>query len=85
MWLDQEDVGFVFCDWAMFHTLRDHEHFARTKPHGAVSKLNDYAPAQDKKKIVSIVVLVPNKLALYFDHHQVMPVELTDHAGLPVF
>jgi len=64
-------VGFVFCDWAMFHTLRDHKHFARTKPHGAVSKLNDYPPAQDEKKIVRIVVLVPNKLALYFDHHQV--------------
>jgi hypothetical protein len=78
-------VGFVFCDWAMFHTLGDHKHFARTKPHGAVSELNDYAPAQDKKKIVRIVVLVPNKLALYFDHHQVMSVELTDHAGLPVF
>jgi hypothetical protein len=30
----REDVGFVFCDWAMFHTLGDHEHFARTKPHG---------------------------------------------------
>jgi hypothetical protein len=29
-------------------------------------------------------MLVPNELALHFDHHEVMPVELADDAGLPV-
>ena len=69
----------------MLNALGHHIHLSWPKRDNSIPQMNIQHAFQDEKKIVRIVVLVPNKLPLYLDHHQVMPVELTDHAGLPVF
>ncbi len=77
-------MRFIFRDRAMFNPLGDHKNFTGTKHDHSVSKSNAHAPAEDKEKVVRILMLVPNKLALHFDYQQVMSIELADDAGLPV-
>jgi len=78
-------MSFLCCDRAMFDALRHNEHFSRASPDNPIAKLNFDLTRQDEKEIVRVIVFMPNKLPLHFDHHQVMPVELTHYAGLPVF
>jgi hypothetical protein len=77
-------MGFIFGDRAMFDSFRDYKYFTRTERDYSVPKLNVDAPAEDQKEVISIVVLVPDKLTLDFDNHEVMSVELTNDPGLPV-
>jgi hypothetical protein len=62
-------VGFILGHRAMFNSLGDYKYFARTQRDSSVSELNADAPAEDKKEIVSVVVLVPIEFALHFDDH----------------
>jgi len=78
-------MSFLYCDRAMFDALRNDEHFSPAKPDNPIAKLNFDLTRQDEKEIVRVIVFVPNELPLYLEHHQVMPVELTDYAGLAVF
>src|SRR5262245_61204063 len=40
---------------------------------------------QHEKEVVSVIMPVPDELALRLDDHDVMPIELCDGSGLPVF
>lgn len=75
---------FIFGDRAMFDSFRHDKYFPRAERDNSLSKLNLDAPAEDQKEVISILVLVPNKLTLDFDNHEVMSVELTNDPGLPV-
>jgi len=80
-----EAIAFLFGNWTMFDTLGNHEHFARPKCDDPVAQLDIHAAGENQKEVIRIVVLMPNKLALNLDHHQVVAVELADHTRLPVF
>jgi hypothetical protein len=82
--LDEKDVRFLFGHRAMLDSLGDHEYFARPEGDHFLSKLNADAAAENKKEIVGVVMLVPDKFAFHLDYHQVMSVESTDDARLPV-
>jgi hypothetical protein len=82
--LNEKNVRFILGHWTMFNAFGNDEYFTRTQRDGSVAQLNIDASAQDKKEIVGLVVLVPNELALHFDHHEVMSVELADDARLPI-
>ena len=75
---------FMFSDGAMFDALGHYKYFARTQRDHSFSQLNADASAQYKKKVVGVIVLVPDKFTLHFDDHEVMPIELSDDAGLPI-
>jgi hypothetical protein len=77
-------MGFLCCDRAMLDSLGYDEHLSRAKPDKPIAKLNFDSTRQYQKKVVRVLVLVPDELPLHLDHHQVVPVELTDHARLPV-
>src|SRR5208283_2119609 len=80
-----EAIAFLFGNWTMFDTLGNHEHFARPECDDPVTQLDGHAASENQKKVIRIVVLMPNELAFNLDHHQVIAVELADHTGLPVF
>lgn len=77
-------MSFFFCDGTVFDAFGHHENFARAQRDHSISQLNADASAQHEKEIVSVVMLVPDKLPLHFDDHEVMPVELPNDAGLPI-
>jgi len=41
-------------------------------------------PLRTRKKIVGVLMLVPDKLTLHFDDHEIVPVELPHDARLPI-
>lgn len=77
-------MSFILGHWTMFNAFGNDEYFTGTQRDGSIPQLDVDASAQDKKEIVGLVVLVPNELALHFDHHEVMSVELADDARLPI-
>jgi dihydrofolate reductase len=82
--LDEKHMRLVFSDRTMLHAFGHYKNLARTQPDRSFPQLNADAPAQHQKKIVRVVMLVPNELALHFHDHQVMAVELPHHARLPM-
>jgi len=82
--LDQQDMGFVLSNRAVLDTFRDDKHFAWAKRNGPISQLNANPPLDNKEKIVRIVVLMPYELAFDFDDHEIVTVELSDDAWMPV-
>ena len=78
-------MGLLFSDRSVLYALGHHKYFARTKPNSAVSQLNGDMPNENQKEVVGIVVLVPNEFTLDLHDHEVMPVEATDNARLPIF
>jgi len=77
-------MGLVLGDRSVLYALGRYEHFAWTNPNGAVAQLNGNLPNENQKEVVGIVVLVPNEFALDLHNHEVMPVEATDNARLPI-
>jgi polyisoprenoid-binding protein YceI len=63
---------------------RNNEHLTRFQCDYLFAHLNVYATLEHQKEIVRVIVLMPNKFALNLDHHQIVAIELTNHAGLPV-
>ncbi len=77
-------MGLLGGNGSVLDSLWNDEYLARPDCNASITKLNVDTAAQNQKEIVRVVVLVPYELALHLDHHEVMPVELTDDAGLPV-
>jgi hypothetical protein len=82
---DEKNMGLVLSDRPVLNALRHHEYFAWTKPYSAVSQLNSDMSNENQKEVVGIVVLVPNEFALDLHDHEVVTVEATDDARLPIF
>src|SRR6202044_4034822 len=77
-------MGFLCRNRTMLHALGNNEHLARSQRDDAVAQVNVNTAFEHQKEIVRVLVLMPNELALDLDHHQVVTVELTHHARLPV-
>ena len=75
-------MSLLFCDGTVFDAFGHHKNFTRAERDHSISQLNADASAQHEKKIVGVVMLVPDKLALHFDDHEVVAVELANNAGL---
>jgi len=82
--LDQQNMGLILGNGAVLNAFWDDKHFTWAKRNGPFSQLNANAPTENQEKIVRIVVLVPHEFALDFDDHQIVTVELSDYARLPV-
>jgi hypothetical protein len=82
--LDEKYMRFILGYWTMFNAFGHDEYFTGTERDDSIPQLNVDASAQDKEEIVGLIVLVPNELALHFDYHQIMPVELADDSRLPI-
>ena len=82
---NEKNVGLAVSDRAVFDTLGHDKYFTRTKPDNTVSQLNIQVSKENKKAVIGIVVLVPNKFPLDLHHHQVVTVEPAHNAWLPVF
>ena len=81
---DQQQVHFFFSYRAVLHPLGHDEQLSRLQMNVPIPQLNDEVPLQHQEEIIRFVVLVPCKLALQLDHHEVMTVELAHRSGLPV-
>ena len=77
-------MGLGLGDGSVFHAFGHHEYFAWPEPNGAVSQLNSDMPDENQKKIVGIVVLMPNEFALDLYDHEIVPVEAAYDARLPI-
>jgi hypothetical protein len=77
-------MGFIFRDGTMLDALGHYKYFAWDQRDNSISQLNADASAQHEKKIVGVIMLVPDELALHFDNHEVMPVELPNDPRLPI-
>ena len=69
-------VHFLLRDRTVLNTLRDNEHLARSKRNGSIAQLDVELSLEDEKKIICLVMLVPNKLPLHLYDHHVVGVEL---------
>jgi hypothetical protein len=78
-------MGFVLGHWAMLDPLRHHEDLTRAKLNRPVSQLNGDVSSENQKEIVRVVMFVPNEFTFDLHHHEVVTVEATDNARLPVF
>ena len=75
----------LFRPRTVLHAFRHDENLARTQGDVASSHLNDKATFEHEKEVVGVGVFMPCELALDLDDHQVVAVELTDGAWLPMF
>ena len=80
--LDQQKMRLFFSDGAMLDTLWNDEHLARTEGDVAVAHADGDAALEHKEEVVGVVVSVPNELTLDLDDHEVVTIELADHAWL---
>ena len=82
--LDQKNVRLFLRDRAMLDPLGYHEYFTWAKMDVSISHTDCEPTLQDKEEVIRVIMLVPDELALNFDHHEVMSVELADGSRLPV-
>src|SRR5687767_9215870 len=82
--LNEKNVSFFICDRAMLHSLRHDIQLTWPESYVPVSQLDGNAPLQHEKKVIRVVVFVPNELALELYDPQVVAVELTDRSRLPI-
>ncbi len=73
-----------FSDRAMLDTLWNDEQFARAKRDIALTHADRDATLENKEEVVGVVVRVPNEVTLDLDDHQVVAIELANHAWLPM-
>lgn len=73
-----------FSDGAMLDTFWNDEQFARAERDVALAHADCDATLENKKEVIGVVVRMPNKLTLDLDDHQVVAIELADHAWLPM-
>jgi hypothetical protein len=78
-------MGLVLSDRTVLNALGHYKYFAWTEPNSTVSQLNSDMSNENQKEIVSIVMLVPNKLTLDLDDHEVVTFEAADDVRLPIF
>ena len=83
-WLDQQQMHFFVRDGAMLNALWHHVHLPRPKDDCPISKLNIEHAFQDQEKVIRVIVLVPDKLAFQFRHHDIAVIELGDCPGRKV-
>jgi hypothetical protein len=69
---------------AVFDATRYDEEFAGPKLNHAIAQLDDQAPTEHEKEIVSVGMRVPDKLALNLDDHNIMAIELGYRAWRPM-
>src|SRR5262249_17614939 len=81
---DEQKVDFLLGDWPMLDALWHHVEFAGRQPYLAGPELNDEISLENEKEIVGLGMRMPDKLALQFDDHHVMPIELRDNLRGPV-
>jgi hypothetical protein len=62
----------------MLDTLWYNVHLPRPKGDRSISKLNVEHALQDEKKVIGVVMFVPNKFAFQFHDHDIAIVELRD-------
>jgi hypothetical protein len=82
--LDQKQMSLFICDWAVLNALGNYEQFTRSERHFAIAHANGDAPTEDEEKVIRIVVCMPHEFAFNFYDHQVVAIELTDDARLPM-
>ena len=68
----------------MLNTLWNDEQFARAERDIALTQADGDATLENKEEVIGVVVRVPSELTFDLDDHEVVTVELTDHAWLPV-
>ena len=74
----------LFRPRTVLHAFRHDEDLARTQGDVASSHLNDKATFEHEEEVVGVGVFMPYELTLDLDDHQVVAVELTDGAWLPM-
>ena len=82
--LDEQEMCFLLRPRTVTHTLGHHENLPGAKRDVALGHLDDETAGKDEEEVIGIGVLVPDELALDFDDHEIVAVELTDSAWLPV-
>jgi len=77
-------VSFLYCDRTMLRAFGYDKQLAGAESHVSVAKLNLDVTGENEEKIIGVVVSMPNKLASYFDDHQIVSIETADNAWLPI-
>ncbi len=67
----------------MLYSFGHNKEFSFVEGHITISQTNRDPAFEDEEKVVGFVMLMPNKLALEFNHHEIVTVELTDGSRLP--
>ncbi len=81
---NQQEMHFLVRRGPMLYTFGNDEQLAWSECYITVSHLNSEAALEDQKKIVGVVVLMPNELALYLYDHDVVAIKLRHGSRLPV-
>jgi hypothetical protein len=68
----------------VLNALGHYKDFAWAKLNSAISQLNSDLPSENQEEVVRIVVFMPNKFALDLHDHEVVTVEATHDARLPM-
>ena len=82
--LDQQEMRFFVRNGTVLHSARNHKHLSGRKDDFTVAQFDPQTTTQHQEKVIGLIVLVPHKLALDFNDHEVMTIELPDGPRLPV-
>lgn len=83
-WFDEQQVSFFFGYGTVLNTLGNDKQLTRPERDITFVHADGDASTEHEEEVVGVVVCVPNKLALDFDNHEIVTIELADNAWLPV-
>jgi hypothetical protein len=78
-------MDLLFGDGAMLHAAWHDEELSRSERHAALFHLQDQNAFQYEKKLIFVLMVMPNELTLHFGQLHVLPVEFPHDVGMPVF
>src|ERR1051326_8354761 len=82
--LDQQQFDLPFRIGLAFYAFRNDEHFTRRHMHRAVAKIDPQLALDDQERLVGLLVIVPDEVALQLDDFELVVVHFGDHLRLPL-
>jgi hypothetical protein len=83
--LNQHGFTFVLGEWLVLYSPGDDKHLSRLEIDPAVPKVNAHLPLDDDKRLVRIIVTVPDEITLELDQLEMVIVHLGDDLWRPMF
>ena len=77
-------MSLVGCDRTVLDAARDDEKFTFFQPDLPVAEIHPNPPFRDQKKLILVLMMMPDELALEFDQLDVLPIELAGDPWVPV-
>ena len=82
--LEQHHCNFLLSHWTMLHAAWNNQKLAFVQRNAAISKFHAEPAAHHQKQFVFLGVAVPNKLALKLHQFQVLAIQFSYNARIPV-